>query len=581
MELDTLDPAFIFKGTSGPRDAQIMIVGESWGASEEREGKPFVGESGKLLTDLLTSLGIARDQCFCTNVVNERPPHNEMYRFFHLTREAKERGLHPTRGLYPRSNVQQGLLKLQRQIETVKPKLIIGFGNYALWALTDDSFKVGNTKGRKVPTGITSWRGSQLYTRDDLGAVPFLPTYHPAAVLRQWAWLPALQHDLRARVPKALRGAWAAPIYDFIVRPSFPEATSCLEQLLHVADNGETPLRLAHDLETRAGHIACSGIAWSNTEAICIPLMCLERKEGYWTAEQEIELVSLQRQLLSHPNVDVVGQNYLYDAQYLALYWGYLPRCYIDTMILHHVCWPGTPKGLDYLSSLYCNFHSYWKDEGKTWDEHTGEDQLWTYNCKDAVTTLEVSYALESAVEQLGLDTPAKWQMEQFPMVLGMMLRGVQIDLKRRETVTLNLAETVERYDEALAKVIPRDVYYAGPKVAPWHRSPKQQMEIFYEVLGIQKFFNRKTGSLTVDDEHLAMIAQREPILAPIIQMLQEYRSLGVFYNNFCKARLDPDNQMRCSYSIPGTETFRWSSSENAFGRGTNLQNLPKGSEKD
>ena len=84
-----------------------------------------------------------------------------------------------------------------------------------------------------------------------------------------------------------------------------------------------------------------------------------------------------------------------------------------------------------------------------------------------------------------------------------------------------------------------------------------------------------------MNEEALERIKRIEPVLTPIVEMLQEYRSLGFFLNTFCRAKLDPDDRMRCSYNIGGTETYRWSSSENAFGRGTNLQNLPKGIEDD
>jgi uracil-DNA glycosylase family 4 len=61
---------------SGPTDARVMIVGEAPGAEEERKGEPFVGASGHELTKMLHEAGIARSQCFITNVCRERPPGN-------------------------------------------------------------------------------------------------------------------------------------------------------------------------------------------------------------------------------------------------------------------------------------------------------------------------------------------------------------------------------------------------------------------------------------------------------------------------------------------------------------------------
>lgn len=90
---------------------------------------------------------------------------------------------------------------------------------------------------------------------------------------------------------------------------------------------------------------------------------------------------------------------------------------------------------------------------------------------------------------------------------------------------------------------------------------------------------NRKTGRPTFGKEGLSILKQRHPEFIRLFNALQDYRSLGVFYNTFVKAPLDYDRRMRCMFNTSGTETFRWSSSANAFGRGTNLQNIPQGTE--
>ena len=92
-------PADIWFGTSGPRDAKIVIVGEAWGFEEQQAQAPFVGASGKELTRMLAEAGINRNECFCTNVIPARPLNNEMWRFFEPAKEATQpplRHLHPT-----------------------------------------------------------------------------------------------------------------------------------------------------------------------------------------------------------------------------------------------------------------------------------------------------------------------------------------------------------------------------------------------------------------------------------------------------------------------------------------------------
>ena len=74
----------IFYGTRGNRQAPIMLVGESWGSTETRHRKPFVGETGKELDKLLAEARIKQNDCLWTNVVSEQPMNNDMFRFFIL-----------------------------------------------------------------------------------------------------------------------------------------------------------------------------------------------------------------------------------------------------------------------------------------------------------------------------------------------------------------------------------------------------------------------------------------------------------------------------------------------------------------
>ncbi|MFQ5742008.1 MAG: uracil-DNA glycosylase family protein [Acidobacteriota bacterium] len=568
----------LFAGTSGPQDAKIAIVGESWGAEERRRRLPLVGQSGELCDSLLSQSGIERDDCFTTNLISEQPPRNNMWEFFYPTQEARANGKACIRGLYPKPNVVEGVELLRAQLGAVKPEVVIGFGNYTLWALTDDCFGVGDDQRRKVPTGITAWRGSQLYCREDMGGFPFMPTFHPAAAMRQWPWTYAIKHDLQNRLPKVFRNEWAAPYYKFTIRPSYGEVMEALDDFLELAQRSG-PLRLSVDLETYAGHIDSLGLGATAFSAICIPFMSLNDPRGYWSPEEEWTIIQKARKLLSHPNVQIVGQNFLYDAQYFALYWNLFLVPYIDTMLLHHVCWPGTPKPLEYLSSLYCHYHRYWKSEDDEWQAKGAEDEHWTYNCKDVVATLEISYELEKVVKTLGLTEQAAFQMRQFPMVLRMMLRGINIDRDKRAEVSVELAETIGQYAARFEQLIPSDVYPPDPKKVPWYRSPQQQGYIFYDLLGVKEITKDKRR--TVNDDALERIGASEPILRPIVQAIQEFRSVGVFYNTFCKKALDPDDRMRCSFNIAGTRTFRWNSDENAFKRGGNLQNIPSGTEEE
>ena len=579
--------ADLFFGTSGPRNARIAIVGESWGETEDRKKLPFVGASGKDpdvgLDAALASAGFSRDECFCTNVVSARPSANEMQGFFYANWQVRKGEHGPNvRGLFPKQNVIDGIETLRKQLAVVQPELIIGLGNYVLWALTDDNFNITDKDGYKVPRGIGRWRGSQLYVQIDGKSVPFLPTYHPAASFRQYPLKYLIQHDLKMRARKLFATPpepWSVPKRSFILRPNKSQVLATISMLCDMADADHVDLSV--DLETRRGQIACCGLAWTTTDAICIPFMCTEDDSGYWSEQDEFDIILALRKLFSYPQVHIVGQNFLYDAQYITLQWQFIPTISFDTMVAHHLCWPGTPRGLHYLSSLYCDHHVYWKDEGKNWEAWMPEEQLWNYCCIDATSALEVKYALVELIIDEHLWPQWLERIETIDMTLRMMLRGVQVDRTRRARVAMELAESIDLRQRHIESLIPTDVYPRKKNAKPWFRSPKQQMEIFYDILGIKEVKHPKTKKRTVNADALAVIAQREPLIAPILQQVEELRSLGVFYSTFTQAELDPDGRMRCSYDPAGTKTFRYSSSKNAFGRGANLENIPKGSEEE
>jgi DNA polymerase I-like protein with 3'-5' exonuclease and polymerase domains len=362
--------------------------------------------------------------------------------------------------------------------------------------------------------------------------------------------------------------------YVFTIRPSFTTVATYLRGLAERLD--AAPVTISCDIETRAGHIACLGLATDSISAICIPFMCTESDSGYWSEEEEFATVAALRGVLCHPNARVIGQNFIYDTQYIFRHWGFVPNFHRDTMLAHHVCFAGMPKGLDFLSSMYCESHIYWKDEGKTWDRNTGEEQLWSYNCKDCVITFECDAAIQRTVDQLGLRAQHDFQQSLFWPVLEAMVRGVRVDTGRRAAFAAELSREIDEREAWFLSIL-------GHQLNP--RSPKQMKALFYEDLKQVPIYTRaKKGvppRITLDDEALDKLGRREPMLKPLLRRIAEHRSLGVFRSTFVGAELDRDGRLRCSYNIAGTETFRLSSSQNAFDSGLNLQNIPPGGSTD
>ncbi|HBZ37707.1 MAG TPA: hypothetical protein DEO59_04245, partial [Balneola sp.] len=307
MSTEDVKDKSLFWGTSGSQDAEIAVVGESWGTNEKAKKLPFTGNTGTLWDGILAEiLKIPRDKIFHTNVVSEHPYKNDMKRFFFSTKEARENKDNSLRGLYPHAFIHDHLNRLYSQLRKVNPKIIIALGNYALWALTDDSFRIGNKEGYKVPEGIANWGGSQLRT-PFVHNIPLLPTFHPASTFETRPWLYMIKHDLQARVPLALEDKWDAPEKNFIVQPSYADVINFLLAV-------KLDSLLSVDIETWRGHITCIALATDTTHAICIPFFAGGKQ--YWTEEEEYAIVQALSKTLS--NSRVIGQNFLFDAQYIA-----------------------------------------------------------------------------------------------------------------------------------------------------------------------------------------------------------------------------------------------------------------------
>jgi len=541
--------------SSGPMDARIMIVGENPDLDEVRLNQPFVGASGALLDRMLADAGIGRGACRCTYVCRERPPGRFIDIWAPLTKEkqndGRALGWPSVRGRVVHPHIARGMALLEAEIEAVKPTVIIALGNLALWALTD-------------LLSVSKWRGSTLETQHGI----VLPSLGPGSVLRQWTSRPIVVQDLR-RASHVASGLYHKPKWAFQIRPSMPQVRRVLDSLYHQAESGS--LKLSVDIETRAGHIACLGIAWSTTEAICIPFLCVEKPEGYWNQEEESEIVWLLYKLLTHSNVLVVGQNFIYDAQYILRHWNFYPHNVRDTMTAQHTCYPGMPKSLDHIASMYCEYYVYWKDDGKEWDKGAdqNEDKYWSYNCEDCIRTYECDTVLQTVVDRLGVRGPHDFQQSLFGPVLRTMARGVRVDNEMRQRMLKELKDH--------AKVLQAEVtQMVGYELNP--KSPKQMQDFFYNQMGLTPIKKRGANTVTCDDEALEKLAQKEPLVRPIVKRIQDFRSCETLASNALKASaIGWDDRIHCSYNISGTITFRFSSSADAFGSGCNLQNITSG----
>lgn len=526
---------------SGPPTARIMIVGEAPGADEELEGQPFVGTSGRELTRMLREVGLDRAQCYVTNVCPYRPPSNKLDAWIVDTRKKGEAlGWSEHNGRWASPEVMEGIDLLRADIERIQPRCIIALGNTPLWALTGE-------------TGITKWRGSQLTHSD----AALIPTYHPAAILRQWSWRHVALADLR-RAAMSSNGPLPVPPWDFCTHPTFEQAHDFLAAL-----DG----RVALDIETGSGHTVCIGIATSPVRALCLPLVV--ESGPYWPAEQQALLLDLLfAKLESTYNI---GQNFAYDAAYLLSDFARYPRIDFDTFIAQSVLWPGEPRALGFLASIYCAHYCYWKDDAKEWFKLKSQadyDRLFRYNCEDAARTWEVAAVQHDRLKDRSLLPQMAERQRYDAHVFEMSLRGVMRDPERTATTCARIEERMHELNLRLNDI-------AGHPINP--RSSKQCADYFFRELGLPPVLVKRAkgeSSVSTGDEALQKVLDRYPEHAETAKAILAYRSLGSLQSNFLAAKTEPDGRLHGGFTSCGTETYRLTCGLNAFGRGANLLNV-------
>lgn len=143
----------------GPKDADIMFVGEGPGEQEDLQGEPFVGAAGKLLDDMLSIIDLGRHNCYIANIVKCRPPRNRD----------------------PQEDEQQACIDyLRNQVALIRPKIIVCLGRVAAKKLIDPDYRITREHGQWICSN----------------GVWITAIYHPSALLRDLNKRPETFEDL-------------------------------------------------------------------------------------------------------------------------------------------------------------------------------------------------------------------------------------------------------------------------------------------------------------------------------------------------------------------------------------------------
>lgn len=377
------EPLRAFAAIGGAKAPKMLIVGEAWGNDENAQRSPFVGASGKLLFEMLGEAqpnllpelhasiveqhryGLAwvrtRDEWFeaasigLTNVLAFQPPGNKIEALCLSKKELPPGYDLPAirTGKYLDPKYLPELDRLIVEIDSLKPNLVLAMGNTASWALLR-------------ATNIGSIRGSTASSRWAGQPVKVLPTYHPAGVLYQWSWRTIVVADLMKAAREARFSEIRRPQRSVLIDPSIEEVESFVKELLSIAEGhfsfSSRPLEVGADIETVIGQIEMISFALNKSKSIVIPFID-ERKPGrnYWaSAELEWRALDAVKRVCECKQIRLVGQNFIYDLQYMLPGGISIAQTPEDTMLLHHSLYPEMKKGLGFLGSIYTD-ESSWK----------------------------------------------------------------------------------------------------------------------------------------------------------------------------------------------------------------------------
>ena len=311
---------------AGPRTAKIAIVGEAGGAYENIQLKPFVGPAGSVLEQCLHAAGLIRSECYITNVVKWQPKGNNIEPYFN-----------GAKGTFTQLGMES-VLQLREELDETECNVLVACGATAFAALTGLS-KILKYRGYFFPSiGLARPR-------------KVLPTIHPAASLRG---MYLYRHIISADLKKARMHSDSPEL-------KRPERTLVYQfggvgEVLEWLEYYEKQERICLDIEVMNYEMSCIGFSSDPGIALSIPL------DDRWTELEELQIWRGIQRVLSSPSIKV-GQNLIFDLQFLLQRYGFIVQGHIeDTMVAHSCMYPDMRKGLDFLGSMYCGTQQYWKD---------------------------------------------------------------------------------------------------------------------------------------------------------------------------------------------------------------------------
>lgn len=475
-----------------------MVLGEAPGYHEEKQGQAFVGRAGQLLREILDDAGLDPSELYITNAVNCRPPENR-------TPKAKE--------------YKACRYWLEKQIESVKPRFVLCLGNIPTKATLD------------VKKGIKSLRGKPVQK----DGIWYLPTYHPAYILRDPSQRSALEADVRLLAEMIESGGLPQ---EEDLNWTVVDSWGVVEEMLNSL-RGD----VSFDIETNCLYpwddeaiITAVGFGTEGKQWI-IPFNHMDYHP--WSNEQLSRILKKCSDRLRH--CYTVAHNGKFDLVWLRKHFGVKWSLNFDTLLAHYILDENSRHALEYLAQLYFGAYDY-----KIEAQNASWSDLVPYLAKDLYYTRRLRAVLHRQLEREG---DCKIVLENIIMPCVEMfteaeLVGVTVDLEQMSRAGTHLSAKLKLAKAKLETLAPG---------VNWN-SPKQVGEVLFDREGIKPIEYTKTGAPSTAETVLKRIDH--PVCEALLNHRNAVQRLGLYIKGW-EPYITEVDIIHPSFNLGGTVTGR------------------------
>lgn len=552
----------------GDLDAKVFLVGEAPGMREDDIGKPFSGRSGSLLESILEELGQSRESVYISNAVHCRPPENR-------TPSARE--------------IKQCSVYLERELRMVRPKVIVPMGNTPLKAILGKS-------------GITKLRGNTFEYENGFKAT-VLPTFHPAAILRNPGNLDFLVEDLQKAFDLSENRVELATIKWKVF-----DSVKQVEKLIRIIEKKKF---VSFDTETNTTkwwwencRVAGFSLAVSEGRGYFIPL---DHDETPFTKKEQRKIVKMMNdRVFNNPEIVKLAQNTKFDMHMMHRLGCNFSGKLHDLMYVHYLLNENDSHSLDNMTLQHTDYGEYWKEvneyglkQGKACSIPL--PILGKYGAYDAAVCLEVFNKLYAQLKKF-IKIHRVYKYIHIPAMQCMFdaeLRGMQLDIEYLEDLDQIFQDEIDRIDIKLynypeARAVEKFLKERkGKKFGGLNLNSTQQQAIIlfglynYKLggkdisekldigFGLKPVKSTDKGNPSLDEEAVIELlgGAKKKRVKDYLSTLIELKKTKKLYDSFVKGmyqHLDKNARVHPSFRVTGTKTGRMSCRE------PNLQQIPR-----